>query len=119
MRGSTIHFPNFGTFLGKTVESSDSNTDLTRDPLPTEPAAVAMTIVKEGVAWIGWVATRAESRGRGLGRLSTTAATRAGFELGARFASLEATKMGAPIYLRLGYQQIVNYRNYWSADLQV
>jgi GNAT superfamily N-acetyltransferase len=84
-----------------------------------KPAAVALTIVKESVAWIGWVATRAESRGRGLGRLSTAAATRAGFALGARFASLEATKMGAPIYLKLGYQQIANYRNYWPADLQI
>jgi GNAT superfamily N-acetyltransferase len=84
-----------------------------------EPAAVAMTMVKEGVAWIGWVATRAESRGRGLGRLSTAAATRAGFAFGAKFASLEATKMGAPVYLRLGYQEIVNYRNYWPADLQL
>jgi hypothetical protein len=84
-----------------------------------EPAAVAMTVVKEGVAWIGWVATRVESRGRGLGRLSTAAATRAGFALGARFASLEATKMGAPVYLRLGFREIMNYRNYWPADLHV
>jgi predicted GNAT family acetyltransferase len=84
-----------------------------------EPAAAAMTMVKEGVAWIGWVATRIEFRGRGLGRLSTAAATRAGFALGARFASLEATKMGAPVYLRLGFHKIMNYRNYWPADLQV
>lgn len=83
-----------------------------------EPASVAMTMVKEGVAWIGWVATRTEYRGQGLGRLSTAAATRAGFALGARFASLEATKMGVPVYLRLGYSEIMKYRNYWPADLQ-
>jgi GNAT superfamily N-acetyltransferase len=82
-----------------------------------EPASVAMAMVKGDVAWIGWVATRVEFRGRGLGRLATAAATRAGFELGASFASLEATKMGVPVYLRLGYSEIMNYRNYWPADL--
>jgi len=82
-----------------------------------EPASVAMTMVKEDVAWIGWVATRVEFRGRGLGRIATAAATRAGFGLGARFASLEATKMGVPVYRRLGYGEIMNYRNYWPADL--
>jgi hypothetical protein len=80
-----------------------------------EPAAVAMTMVKEGAAWIGWVATRVESRGRGLGRLVTAAATHAGFALGVKFASLEATKMGAPVYLRIGFREIINYRNYWPA----
>jgi hypothetical protein len=82
------------------------------------PASVAMTMVKEGVAWIGWVTTRVESRGHGFAQLSTAAATRAGFALGARFASLEATKMGLPVYLRLGYREILNYRNFWPSDLQ-
>jgi len=78
-----------------------------------EPAATALAMVKEDVAWIGWVATRPHLRGRGLGRLATAAATRAGFTLGAKFASLEATTMGLPVYLRLGFREIVRYRNYW------
>ena len=82
-----------------------------------EPASAAMTIVKEGIAWIGWVATRPGARGRGLGRLATLAATRAGFALGATFASLEATKMGAPVYRRLGYREVLRYHNYWPADV--
>jgi hypothetical protein len=61
-----------------------------------EPAATALTMVKEDAAWIGWVTTRSEFRGRGLGQLATAAATRAGFTLGAEFASLEATTMGMP-----------------------
>lgn len=80
-----------------------------------EPASAAMTMVKDGVAWIGWVATRPEARGRGLGRLATLAATCAGFALGATLASLEATKMGAPLYLRLGYREVLRYHNYWPA----
>jgi len=81
-----------------------------------KPASVAMTMMKEGVAWIGWVGTIPEMRGRGLGRLTTAAATRAGFALGGKFASLEATKMGLPVYRRLGYREIVRYRNYWSQE---
>lgn len=83
----------------------------------SEPVAAAMTMVKEGVAWIGWVATLPEARGHGLGRLATAAATRAGFALGATFASLEATKMGVPVYLGLGYREVLRYRTYWPADV--
>jgi GNAT superfamily N-acetyltransferase len=80
-----------------------------------EPAATALAMVKEDVAWIGWVATRHHLRGRGLGRLVTAAAASAGFTLGAKFASLEATTMGFPVYQRLGFREIVRYRNYWPA----
>jgi GNAT superfamily N-acetyltransferase len=80
-----------------------------------QPASTAMMMLKEDVAWIGWVATRPCSRRLGLGLLATAAATRAGFELGAKFASLEATEMGITVYLRLGYREIVRYRNYWPA----
>jgi hypothetical protein len=78
-----------------------------------QPASTAMMMLKEDVAWIGWVATRPYSRRLGLGLLATAAATRAGFELGAKFSSLEATEMGVPVYLRLGYREIARYRNYW------
>ncbi len=80
-----------------------------------EPAAAAMTMVREGVAWIGWVATRADFRGRGLGGIATAVATRAGFALGGRFASLEATTAGRSVYARLGYRAIAEFRNYWPA----
>ena len=76
------------------------------------PVSAAMTIVRREVAWIGWVATRAESRGHGLGRLATTAATRAGFGMGATLASLEATTDGVPVYLRIGFHEVAGYRNY-------
>ncbi|MGH9746964.1 MAG: GNAT family N-acetyltransferase [Candidatus Acidiferrales bacterium] len=81
-----------------------------------EPVSVAMTIVRKSVAWIGWVATRPAARGRGLGNLATAAASRAGFEMGAECASLEATKMGAPVYRRLGYREVMRYRTYWPAN---
>lgn len=82
-----------------------------------EPAATALTMVKAEVAWIGWVATHPQFRGRGLGRLATAEATRAGFVLGGKFASLEATTMGVPVYSRLGFREITRYRNYWPGGL--
>jgi GNAT superfamily N-acetyltransferase len=81
----------------------------------SEPVATASTMVKEGVAWIGWVATRPRFRGRGFARLATAAAVRAGFTLGAKFASLEATTMGVPVYSKLGFREVVRYCNYWPA----
>lgn len=81
-----------------------------------EPAAAALTMVREGVAWIGWVATRADFRRRGLGAIATAVATRAGFSLGGRFATLEATAAGRSVYTRLGYRAIAEFRNYWPAS---
>ena len=81
-----------------------------------EPVSTALTMVKEGIAWIGWVATLPGARGRGLGRIATAAATQEGFALGAAFASLEATRMGVTLYSKLGYREVLRYRNYWPAD---
>lgn len=74
------------------------------------PAAIAMTIVSRGVAGIYWVGTTEEARGRGLARTLTATAVDAGFELGAESASLQASPMGEPIYRRLGFETIFNYR---------
>jgi GNAT superfamily N-acetyltransferase len=78
-----------------------------------EPASTAMTIVNEKVACIGWVTTRPSMRRSGLGRLATAAATRAGFEMGAKLASLEATTMGFTTYASLGYHELLRYHNRW------
>jgi len=77
------------------------------------PVSTGLTMVKKDIAWIGWIATRPEARGHGYGRLATIAAVRAGFTLGGTLASLEATRMGVPVYLRLGFREVLRYRNYW------
>ncbi len=115
--------PGFGDLIGKIF--SDPRSLLAPDTAgfvvyhQGDPASVAMAMVQEGVAWIGWVATAGKFRGQGLGRLATAAATRAGFALGADFASLEATKMGVPVYTRLGYREVLRYRTYWPAEFVV
>lgn len=81
------------------------------------PVAAAMTMVSYGVAFVGWVSTRKAFRGRGLGEATTRTATNAGFDLGARLASLQATPLGEPLYRRMGYVEISRYREY-TAPLQ-
>lgn len=74
-----------------------------------EPAAGAMTIVTHGVAGVYWVGTAPAARGRGLAELCTRAAGNAGFDLGARIASLQASPMGEPVYRRMGYVEVTRY----------
>ena len=75
-----------------------------------EPLSIAMTIVNNDVAGIYWVGSVERARGQGLGRAVTVAATNAGFALGAELASLQASPMGQPIYAKLGYETIFDYR---------
>jgi GNAT superfamily N-acetyltransferase len=78
--------------------------------LDGEPVSIAMTIVSDEVAGIYWVGSREQARGCGLGRAVTAAATAAGFDLGANLASLQASPMGKPIYLTMGYEVAFDYR---------
>lgn len=78
-----------------------------------EPVATAMTMVHEGVGWLGWVATRPTARRRGFGTVAIAAVTREAFALGATMVSLEATALGVPAYRRLGFRDAGGYRTYW------
>jgi hypothetical protein len=73
------------------------------------PVAGAMTIVTHGVAGVYWVGTTPEARGRGLAELCTRVAGNAGFDVGARIAALQASPMGEPVYLRMGYVEVTRY----------
>jgi hypothetical protein len=84
--------------------------------LDGEPVSIAMTMVSDAVAGIYWVGSRTQARGCGLGRAITTAATIAGFELGANVASLQASPMGKPIYLAMGYEVAFDYRMFLSPE---
>lgn len=74
------------------------------------PVSIAMTIVSHGVAGIYWVGSIERARGKGLGRALTAAAVNAGFDLGAEFASLQASPMGESVYLGMGFETICSYR---------
>ena len=76
------------------------------------PLSAAMVILSHGVAGVYWVGTRPEARGMGLAELCTRAATNAGFDLGGRLVTLQASVMGEPIYRRMGYVEVTRYRNF-------
>jgi hypothetical protein len=77
-----------------------------------EPMAAAQTLVSHGMAGVYWVGTREAGRGRGLGELVTTWVTNAGFAMGGRANSLQASRMGEPIYRRMGYEEVYRYVTY-------
>lgn len=77
-----------------------------------EPMAAAQTLVSHGIAGVYFVGTREQGRGRGLGELVTTWVTNAGFAMGARANSLQASHMGEPIYRRMGYEEVYRYVTY-------
>lgn len=74
-----------------------------------EPLAAAITYLSHGVGGVYWVGTVPAARGRGLAEAITRRATNAGFEMGGRVASLQASVMGEPIYLRMGYRETTRY----------
>jgi GNAT superfamily N-acetyltransferase len=74
--------------------------------LEGRPASVLAVTDSEGDCAIWWVATLPEARGRGLaGRLLHVALAEAR-ERGVRTSTLQATRMGRPVYERLGYRDI-------------
>jgi GNAT superfamily N-acetyltransferase len=72
-----------------------------------EPAAcVVAEDHNETDCGIYWVATLAEARGRGLGTALMRKALADAHQRGCRTSTLQATKLGQPVYERLGYRSI-------------
>ena len=71
--------------------------------------ATSMLIATGGVAGIYWVATLEEHRGLGFGEALTWAAVSGGREFGCRIASLQASKLGRPVYARMGFAHRLDY----------
>lgn len=80
--------------------------------LDGRPAAGAMAILAGGAAGLYWVATAPWARGRGLGAACAMLATRAGFELGAQIATLQASQIGARMWRSLGFVEVTRYRRF-------
>ncbi|MFM9498973.1 GNAT family N-acetyltransferase [Streptomyces galilaeus] len=64
----------------------------------------------EDIAGIYVVGTLKEFRGRGIGTALTAAALDAGRERGLRTGSLQASRMGTPVYERMGFEEVARYR---------
>jgi hypothetical protein len=77
-----------------------------------EPIATAMLYESDGAASVQWVGTRPGSRTSGLGALVTVWVTNLAFTRGASSVSLQASPMGAPVYLKLGYETVHQHVEY-------
>jgi len=77
-----------------------------RARLDGEPASVVGTTRLAGDCGVWWVATLPDARGHGLaGRLMHVALSEAR-DRGCDISTLQATRLGAPVYERLGYRNI-------------
>src|SRR4051794_24526492 len=76
--------------------------------------AVGLTI--EDAVGVFTVATPAAHRGRGYGAAVTAYAAREGFAAGARFAYLQSSSLGYPVYRRLGFRDVERYLLYTAPE---
>ena len=74
------------------------------------PAALALSFTHGDIVRIVSVGTAPAFRRRGLGAAVTGAAVSAGFDVGARYAVLESSAMGEPVYRSMGFREITRYR---------
>jgi hypothetical protein len=87
--------------------------------LDGRPVACAMALCSHGVAGIYWVGTVPDARRRGLAEIVTRAAGNAGFDRGMRVAALQASAMGYPVYLRMGYETVSHTRWYLARPARI
>ena len=73
------------------------------------PVAAAGVWLSHGVAGINWVGTVPTHRGRRYAEALAWAAVREGFRRGGRFASLQPTHLGRPVYERMGFVAVAEY----------
>jgi hypothetical protein len=82
-----------------------------------EAVSAAQVFLSHGIAGVYWVGTVSSARGRGLAEAVTRVVGNMAFDRGARFSTLQASPMGEPVYLRMGYVELYRYEDYvrWPA----
>jgi len=78
----------------------------------SEAVAGAILYCLHGVAGIGWVGTLPSASRRGYGAAVTYRAVELGMGRGMRFASLQASPLGEPVYRRMGFRTVSHYHVY-------
>jgi predicted N-acetyltransferase YhbS len=65
----------------------------------------------------GLIAALESHRRRGSGEAMTWAAANAGARAGCTAAVLQASELGAPVYERMGFRTVTQYRAYTRTDV--
>jgi ribosomal protein S18 acetylase RimI-like enzyme len=81
-----------------------------------EAAGASQLVINNGVAGIYYVATTESMRRRGIGDAMTRHALGIGAANGCTIGSLQASPMGRPIYERMGFEVVAQYRTYVRAE---
>lgn len=81
-----------------------------------EPVATSALVVSQAMAGIYFVATKEAFRGKGYGEALTWAAVCGGREFRCTVSCLQASKMGKPVYERMGFTTPAHYIAYAKPD---
>jgi GNAT superfamily N-acetyltransferase len=82
--------------------------------LDGEPVGGALILLSHGIAGVYWVGVLEQARGRGIAFSVTARVTNLAFDLGAVNVQLQASEMGEPVYLRMGYEELYRHRLHLS-----
>ncbi len=96
----------------------DSRTDLTRRVMYIDgrPAGVAMAVLSDESVGIYTVCVLEEFRGLGIGRNLSSACIVDGLERGARWAYLQSSPQGFPVYRSIGFRTVDRWTTWIKSD---
>jgi len=111
--------PNFGgefaSILAEATRDSDAKSWGYLGRINGQPVATSGVVLAGGGALIVNVVTLPAARGRGVGTVMTHRPLLEAREKGYRIGTLEATKMGYPVYKRLGFEEYCRLQEYvWT-----